>query len=58
MEKLNDTFTEKVNRINERLEKHLDSDRFRRVSDIVCWTLLITAFVAWIGTFLYFKLFR
>jgi len=28
------------------------------VSDIVCWTLLITAFVAWIGTFLYFKLFR
>ena len=29
-----------------------------RLADIVCWAVLITAFVAWIGTFLYFKLFR
>ncbi|MBO7625435.1 MAG: hypothetical protein J6S82_09075 [Bacteroidales bacterium] len=58
MEKLNDTFTEKVNRINERLEKHLDSDRFQRVSDIVCWTLLAVSFAAFIGVNLFFWLFK
>lgn len=47
-----------VDRMSDKLVEHMDGERFRRVSDIVCWTLLITAFVAWIGTFLYFKLFR
>lgn len=58
MEKLNETFNEKVNRINERLEKHLDNDRFQRVSDIVCWTVLAVSFAAFIGVNLFFWLFK
>lgn len=58
MEKLNETFNEKVNRINERLEKHLDNDRFQRVSDIVCWTVLAVSLAAFIGVNLFFWLFK
>ena len=58
MEKLNDTFTEKVNRINERLEKHLDSDRFQRVSDAVCMGYVLLAMAAFLGTFIYFQFIR
>ena len=47
-----------VERMSEKLVEHMDSERFRRVSDIVCWTLLAVSFAAFIGVNLFFWLFK
>lgn len=50
--------TEKGNYYHRQMKIRNIKRKLYRLADIVCWAVLITAFVAWIGTFLYFKLFR
>ena len=45
-------------RMSEKLVEHMDGERFQRVSDIVCWTLLAVSFAAFIGVNLFFWLFK
>ncbi len=47
-----------VDRMSDKLVEHIDDERFQRVSDIVCWTLLAVCFAAFIGVNVYFRLFR
>ena len=47
-----------VERMSEKLVEHMDGERFQRVSDIVCWTLLAVSFAAFIGVNLFFWLFK
>ena len=47
-----------VERMSEKLVEHIDDERFQRVSDIVCWTLLAVCFAAFIGVNLFFWLFK
>lgn len=47
-----------VERMSDKLDTHMGTERFRRMSDAVCMGILLLSFAAFIGVNLFFWLFK